>query len=471
MKNFQQPTNFRKIYLVLSIFFCLNLSLTASDEILFRINKLANWKTYHWGVMNVSGKIIIHPKFEGLGEFQGETALAKSNQKWGVINRKGEFIKKPEFQDVREFENGLAWVIQNCSYWIAYECERGKWGLINTTGEILIPPKYDGVLSEEAPYIPRLFGKPSGELTRDRIFFGKDGYARVFTESPDRFNRISKYGIVNSEGKELIQPKYHKIDFFQNDIAAFSVSEKGIQYGLISISGEIILEPSYRNIESLVPFGEADEVIWSASYYDKDEKRVLHKLLSKDGKELSELRFHQVKPFQNGLAFARKTHTSLWGQIDRTGNWSLEPTYKSLSDIIPKEETKKKYIVELDGKRYYREKEENALWFSERKLDPYDKVEREFWGFSDLAGNVIYPAQSFEKGFFSEGVSWISLRYRKKNNEHIVYQALIDEQGKELTLPIYLYTLPFRNGLGVAQVFGGNWGYLNKQGKVIWWIK
>ena len=98
-------------------------------------------------------------------------------------------------------------------------------------------------------------------------------------------------------------------------------------------------------------------------------------------------------------------------------------------------------------------------------------MEREFWGFSDLAGNVIYPAQSFEKGFFSEGVSWISLRYRKKNNEHIVYQALIDEQGKELTLPIYLYTHPFRNGLGVAQVFGGNWGYLNKQGKVVWWIK
>ncbi len=442
-----------------------------SEEILFRINRLANWKIYHWGVMDVSGKIIIPPKFEGLGEFQADVALAKSNQKWGVINRRGEFLKKPEFQDVREFENGLAWVIQDCRYWIAFECERGKWGLIDTTGEILIPPKYDGVESYESPYIPRLFGKPSGELTRDRIFFGKDGYARVFTESPDVFNRIRKYGIVNLEGKELIPPKYHKIDLFQNDIAAFSVSERGIQYGLIHISGKIILEPSYRNIESLIPFGETEEVIWSASYFDKDEKRVLHKLLSKDGKEISVLRFHQVKEFQNGLAFARKTHTSLWGQIDRTGNWHLEPTYKSLSDIIPREEVKKKYIVELNGKRYYREKEENALWFSERKNDPYDNIEREFWGFSDLAGNVIYPAQSFEKGLFSEGVSWVSLRYRKKNNEHIIYQALIDEQGKELTQPIYLYTLPFRNGLGVAQVFGGNWGYLGKKGKVVWWIK
>ena len=67
--------------------------------------------------MDVSGKIIIPPKFEGLGEFQADVALAKSNQKWGVINRRGEFLKKPEFQDVREFENGLAWV--KARGWIA----------------------------------------------------------------------------------------------------------------------------------------------------------------------------------------------------------------------------------------------------------------------------------------------------------------------------------------------------------------
>jgi hypothetical protein len=459
---------FISLFFLISIF---SLNSESQSEVLFRINKLVNGRTYLWGVMDISGNVKIFPKFEGLGEFTDNVALAQSNKKWGVINRKGEFIKKPEFQDVREFENNLAWVIQNCTYWIASECDRGKWGLINQAGEILISPKYDGVLSEEAAYIPRLFGKPTGELTRDRNFFGKDGYARVYVESSDPFNRMRKYGIVNLEGKELIPPKYHKIDFFQNDVAAFSVSEgKGIFYGLIKTSGEIIVEPTYRSIESLVRFGE-EEVIWSASYFDKEEKRVLHKLLSRDGKELSELRFHQIKPFENGLAFARKTHTALWGQIERSGNWSLEPTYKSLSDIIPKEVVKKKYIVELDGYKYFREKEENALWFTERIKDPFDGFERDLWGFSDLTGNVIYSAQSFEKGLFSDGVSWVSLRYRKKNNEHIIYQALIDEKGKELTQPLYLYTLPFRNGLGVAQVFGGNWGYLNKHGKIVWWIK
>ncbi len=445
--------------------------LAADSEVLFRINKLVNGRTYLWGVMDISGNVKISPKFEGLGEFSDNVALAQLNKKWGVISRKGEFIRKPEFQDVREFENGLAWVIQNCTYWIAFECERGKWGLINQAGEALISPKYNGVLSEEAPYIPRLFGRPTGELARDRFYFGKDGYARVYVESKDPFNKIRKYGIVNLEGKEIIPAKYHKIDFFQNDIAPFSINNgKGIFYGLISISGEIILEPSFRAIESLILTNE-EEVVWSASYFDKDEKRVLHKILSKEGKELSDLRFHQIKPFENGLAFARKTHTSLWGQIDKTGNWSLEPTYKSLNDIIPKEVVKKKYIVELDGYKYFREKEENALWFTERIKDPFDDFERDLWGFSDLAGNVIYPAQSFEKGLFSDGVSWVSLRYRKKNNEHIIYQALISETGKELTQPLYLYTLPFRNGLGVAQVFGGNWGYLNKQGKTVWWIK
>jgi hypothetical protein len=88
--------------------------LTAEEEVLFRINKLVNGRTYHWGIMNETGKIIIPPKFEGLGEFTNGVALAQSNKKWGVINKTGKFILKPDFQDVREFENELAWVIQKC---------------------------------------------------------------------------------------------------------------------------------------------------------------------------------------------------------------------------------------------------------------------------------------------------------------------------------------------------------------------
>ena len=142
--------------------------------------------------------------------------------------------------------------------------------------------------------------------------------------STDVFNRIRKYGIVNLEGKELIPPKYHKIDLFQNDIAAFSVSERGIQYGLIHISGKIILEPSYRNIESLIPFGETEEVIWSASYFDKDEKRVLHKLLSKDGKEISVLRFHQ----KNNKEQTRQSHYPLFAN---RGSKLFRPFHKQYS--------------------------------------------------------------------------------------------------------------------------------------------
>lgn len=461
-----------KFYLSL-IFLLLGFSLNAQsqNEFLFRINKIVNGKTFYWGIINETGRIIIPPGFEGLGEFTNEVALAQSNKKWGIINKKGQFLLKPKFQDVREFENGLAWVIQDCTYWVAWECERGKWGLVNTKGEILIEPKYDGVLSEEGEYIPRLFGKPSGELHRDRLYFQKDGYARVYTENSDPFNRIRKYGIVNKDGVEIIPTKYHKIDLFQNDIAPFSINNgKGIYYGLIHISGSIILEPSFRSIESLIQNLD-EEVIWSASYHDREEKRVLIKILSKDGQEISDLKFHQIKPFVDGLAFARTSNTSLWGQIDKSGKWFLEPTYKSLSDIIPKAEIKKKYIYELNGKKFYREKDENVFWFTERKKDSFDGQERDFWGFADLTGNTIYPPQSFEKGLLSDGVTWVSLRYRKKNNEHIIYQALVDESGKELTQPQYLYTLPFRNGLGAAQIFGGNWGYLDRKGKIIWWIK
>ena len=149
---------------IILISLSLAIPLSAEPDSLFRINKLVNGNTYHWGIMDISGTVKISPRFEGLGEFTDNVALAQLNKKWGVINKKGEFIRKPEFQDVRQFENGLAWVIQNCTYWLAWECERGKWGLINQTGEIIIQPKYDGVSSVEAPYVPRLFGRPSQSL-------------------------------------------------------------------------------------------------------------------------------------------------------------------------------------------------------------------------------------------------------------------------------------------------------------------
>ncbi|HMY31244.1 MAG TPA: WG repeat-containing protein, partial [Leptospiraceae bacterium] len=112
---------------------------------------------FHWGFMDIKGNVKIPPKYEALGSMSDNVALAQMNDKWGIINQKGEFILKPQFDDVREFEDGLAWVIDQCKEWVVGECERGKWGLVDKTGKILIPPKYDGVMSEESPYINRIF--------------------------------------------------------------------------------------------------------------------------------------------------------------------------------------------------------------------------------------------------------------------------------------------------------------------------
>lgn len=456
-----------KIFFLLKIF-CILLPLNA-EELYFRINKLSGFQTYLWGFMDKNGSIKISPKYEALGQLTDNVALAQLNGKWGIISHRGDFILKPRFQDVREFEGNVAWVIDNCKEWVVGDCERGKWGLVNKKGNILIEPKYDGVQSEEAPYINRIFGRMSGELFTEHIYFSKDGYAKVYLESGDIFNSNRKYGVVNKEGVELIPPIYHKIGFFQNDVAPFAVNNgKGIFFGLIHVSGKVLVEPAYRTIESLVL--DEDEVLWAASYYDSDEKRILIKILSKDGQEIATERFHQVKPFQNGLAYARKTNTSLWGRINRSGKWVLKPFVKSLTEVIIPEE-KKQDFIEINGKKFYGTETDKILWFSERKKDSFDGQERDYWGFADRAGNIIYPANSFEKGVFFDGVTWVSLRYRKKNNSHIIYYALVNELGKELIDPIYMHVLPFKNGLGIAQVFGGDWGYINTKGKVVWWIK
>lgn len=558
-------TNLRvKIQSLFSLFLLLLTitSLSAEEEVLFRINKLVNWRTYYWGFMDKNGRVVISPQFEALGTFHDGAAWAKQNGKWGIINRKGKFTLSPQFDDVREFEGNTAWVIGECKAWVIYDCERGKWGLVDTKGNILIQPVYDGVDSYESKYIRRIFDKPNGALYLDRTHFAKDGYARVYIQKGNLFNPNRIYGVVNKEGKVLVEPDYYKIGLFQNGTASYAKNTgKGIQFGLLNTEGRVIVEPLYRSLDPVTENGAA-EPLWKAELYDMKERRILYEILNSDGKVLFDRRLHQIKGYYGEYAWARETNTSKWGLLNKSGDWKISPAYKrvalfannlalaSLTDTEhefidaagTKVDTFSEFnrIYDFDGRygffegkdykpdknknsrlwglvdgegrvlqeakfdRYYpynngyariylrykvgllgssgnlihsddkdfsHEEGESFLWFTTKEKDPFDGMERELWGFADEKGTIIKHCKSFERGYFADGVSWITLRMRKKGNEHILYQALIDEKGNELTQPLYLYTLPFENGLGTAQVFGGSWGYINTKGKIVWWIK
>ncbi|APA52029.1 hypothetical protein BLD35_02145 [Campylobacter coli] len=50
-----------------------------------------------YGFMDKNGKIVIEPKFDGVGNFSEGLAAVGLNGKWGFIDKNGEFAIKPKF--------------------------------------------------------------------------------------------------------------------------------------------------------------------------------------------------------------------------------------------------------------------------------------------------------------------------------------------------------------------------------------
>src|SRR6266550_5964613 len=97
-----------------------------------------------WGYIDSTGKIIISPQFESVGQFHDGLARAVESGKVVFIDPTGKILLLPEFQIVEEFSEGLAAVnngqkrIPN----VGIISEPGRWGYIDTTGKVAIPLKF-----------------------------------------------------------------------------------------------------------------------------------------------------------------------------------------------------------------------------------------------------------------------------------------------------------------------------------------
>ncbi|ECH5021687.1 WG repeat-containing protein, partial [Campylobacter coli] len=53
-----------------------------------------------WGFIDKSGKIVIEPKFDGVGNFSEGLAGVELNGKWGFIDKSGKIVIEPKFDDI-----------------------------------------------------------------------------------------------------------------------------------------------------------------------------------------------------------------------------------------------------------------------------------------------------------------------------------------------------------------------------------
>lgn len=174
-----------------------------------------------WGVMDNTGKIVINPQFNEIGNFKEGKAWFYNGEQYGFIDTKGKYIINPQFEYCSDFSEGLASFRQGSVY-----------GFIDEEGKIVINPQFEKV----------------GNF--------KNGYALI--------RQGKKWGYINRTGKISINPQFDMASDFFGDIAFVKIDKK---WGIINKDGDYVVTPQFNNIKNQIEeYGYVEN-----DYYDLSE--------------------------------------------------------------------------------------------------------------------------------------------------------------------------------------------------------
>ena len=200
-------------------------------------------RTMRFGYINENNEYVIEPQYRWAYDFNDGVALVqdKESGKYGYINKNNEYVIEPLHYEPFDFEDGLIAVRDE---------ESGKYGYKNYDNELVIPYIYDDAYG---------FG------------FHRDGYEgfkglAMVNIGGDREDRYSifpllkgKWGLINKKGEVVLPIKYGYIFPFCKG-AAFIYDGKFIEhktdenrgtiefkgkYGIINSEGKIVVSPRY----------------------------------------------------------------------------------------------------------------------------------------------------------------------------------------------------------------------------------
>ncbi len=136
-------------------------------------------------------------RFEDLGDFNEQLALAKIDGRWGYIDRKFNVRIAPRFEAARDFTGGLAAVkIDN------------KWGYINKRGRLVVKLRYDD--------------------------------ADDFDDTLAMVKLNNRFGYIDRQGRVAIAPQFTEAEPFFRNYARVSQEPS---FGYIGLNGNIIWDP------------------------------------------------------------------------------------------------------------------------------------------------------------------------------------------------------------------------------------
>lgn len=172
-------------------------------------------------------------------------------------------------------------------------------------------------------------------------------------------NNDSKYGMIDTKGKILIDTIYHKIDPFNEDGLAIitkynsttnqsgKTSNKRVQ-GLVNRKGEFVVNPEFFNIKYISELG-----IYNINHhsYQQSEFPLKESLFSASKGWIKNGSYDAIGKFKSGLAIV--SQNNIKGVINKHGELIIPISYKYISiedNLIKIKKERKTAHFDLNGK-------------------------------------------------------------------------------------------------------------------------
>lgn len=344
----------------------------------------------------------------------------------------------------------------------------------------------------------------------------KDGLAKVgmFSGTDATGTPVYKWGLINTDGTEVVTPKYDSIGEYLENRAAVKLNGK---WGFIDKEGKEVIAPVYDDIKDPIDaaffaYAKRDpEKIYKGFYegYAPVQQNGNWGFIDVNGNPLSPgIIFKEVLIFSEGSAVVRLGDK--YGLLGSDGRYIHEPNTSNPNGInfdivrpifeglagVNWDDRKSRGLINTSGylvAQFDKEYIDLVQDFREglasvRKIDSSGKAK---WGFINTSGNIVIPISFDSVTVFIDGVSKVEqngkfgLMNRNGNIiTPVVYdaigffengyaivtqsgmQGIVDMNGQIVVTPQYEAINGYVNGV-TGFKSNGKWGLLDESGNVV----
>ena len=301
---------------------------------------------YRYGYANYRGTIILNPiytQLERVTEIANEKGvyfIAFKNGQAGLLKNNKEILNY-EYEDIQYNVLGSIFVTKR----------NGKYGAVNQEGTTVLYPEYDNVYTG-GMYLNALKDKDIFIFDLNGNKIETNEVSKTKTENANYYITIdknNKYKVVDSKDNIIIDKDYTYIEYLPGD---YFIVERDSKNGIIDSNGKSVIELKY---DSMSRINETDilqmETNKNIALYNlnmkeivsmdnaivkevKDEKSYIllysdtdFKYLDKEGNILTSQNL-----FENNTLFAKNINGK-WGFVDKAGNLKVQNDYELVTDF------------------------------------------------------------------------------------------------------------------------------------------